>query len=286
MKELISVAAANLLCASAIIAAPPAEASPAMRFRIATFNINWGNVDLEQITDTLRDCDADLVCLQETNSVSRRHITRGLRSEYRFMRFQAGDKPAGGFAYLSKAPIEQFNYFPPGEGKFGVCIARVKLAGRELQVVNIHLTPLSNDPPSGVRDAARRFGELDRVHRKELEFVHRQIAPDTASIIVGDFNSPVFLSAPQRLIDRGFTDSFAAVNPDPEQHITWQWNLNGRVWKARIDHILHGSSCRTIESSITPNDASDHFLLVSTLEWVEEKGKQAELGQAASRPGG
>lgn len=35
-------------------------------FTVATYNVNWGNVDLRQTVDVLRKAEADLVLLQET----------------------------------------------------------------------------------------------------------------------------------------------------------------------------------------------------------------------------
>jgi len=37
------------------------------RIRIATYNINWGNPNLEAVVATIRDSKADSVCLQETS---------------------------------------------------------------------------------------------------------------------------------------------------------------------------------------------------------------------------
>ncbi|MBW3596080.1 MAG: endonuclease/exonuclease/phosphatase family protein [Planctomycetes bacterium] len=46
---------------------PAAKAQP---LRIATYNINWANLRLEEVVELIRRADADVVCLQETNAQS------------------------------------------------------------------------------------------------------------------------------------------------------------------------------------------------------------------------
>ena len=56
---------------------------PNVKFTVATYNINYGNVDLKKIARIIRKADADLVCLQETNRQSEKHLRRALRRKYR-----------------------------------------------------------------------------------------------------------------------------------------------------------------------------------------------------------
>ncbi|MCR4412766.1 MAG: endonuclease/exonuclease/phosphatase family protein, partial [Thermoguttaceae bacterium] len=88
------------LFGSAAPAAEPAE------FSVATYNINWGNMDLRKMAATVDKADADLVLLQETTPPSEAWLRRQFRDRYPDIRFR-GDKGqyhAERFGILSKSP--------------------------------------------------------------------------------------------------------------------------------------------------------------------------------------
>ena len=70
------------------------------------------------------------------------------------------------------------------------------------------------------------------------------------------------------LRQRGYRDSFAAVNENPDDWATWRWDLGGHPLAMRIDFIFHDDALDTIASRIITNESSDHSLVVSELALI------------------
>ena len=172
---------------------------------------------------------------------------------------------AGGYAFLSKAPLRERKYVPPRHGPFGLWTARTRLAGRDVQVAAVHLCPVV---PRRGETLMRTFLRTEAVRAKEIAWLHEHLSAKLPVILLGDFNSPSTLTAGTFLARRGFVDSFASVTPDPDRHVTWHWRYQDVNWRFRIDYIFHPAALKTIRSRILRSEASDHYLLVSTLEWA------------------
>jgi endonuclease/exonuclease/phosphatase family metal-dependent hydrolase len=245
--------------------------TPVDGISMATYNVNWGNARLEEVIETIREADADVVCLQEVNNESLAAIRRELADRYKTIRFHGSTDiyAAGGFALLSRLEITAEKFLPPEHGLFGTCIFEVKLGDQPVQFANVHLQPVMFARGEGVRGTLANLGALgkaEETHRKEIGRGFENLRQDVPTLIVGDFNSLSTFKAPTFLREQGFTDSCASIHENPESQITWCWPLEHGEVKLRIDYIFHSgdlttTTCRTIQS-----DGSDHYLLVSRLE--------------------
>jgi len=244
--------------------------NPAMEFTVATYNINYGNVNLKQAAQTIRKSKADFVFLQETNDESARYFRRSLRLEYPHMRFRRA-RGAGGFGFLSKAPLTKLNWMPPKFGWLGTWMARVKLGGKHIQVANVHLQPIVPAKKEKIKGLMKMFLATEVIRAKEIVRIHSALAESIPTIIAGDLNSTSKMTSPQYLTARGFIDSFAAVVPNADKQITWHWLYRGVHWKFRLDYIFHSAEIKTLRSRVIRSKASDHYLLVSTLTWSSKK---------------
>lgn len=240
---------------------------PPQTISIATFNINWGNPNLPQVVKTIRAADADVVCLQETTAASERFLQHDLSERYPHIEFHGHDGKfaAERFGFLSKFPLDKLAYYPPKHGLFGFYGANVESGGATLRIVNVHLDPWRISRKANVADAFTSLGNLDRTHAAEADRILDSLDDDLPTIVAGDFNSLSTQSAAALLKKRGFTDSFASVNENPERHPTWHWRVRGVELSLRIDFIFHKDGFTTRESKIFPGEASDHFLLKSVL---------------------
>ncbi len=281
-RILLAAAAAAAAAAPAGRPPPARPGGPATRFAVATYNINYGNPNLPLVVKTIRKARADLVCLQETNARSERHLRRHLARRYRHMAFHRG--PAGsGFALLSRSPLRSVKYVPPKYGRFGMCKATVKLGGRWVQVATVHLCPVIPRPNESLLTTMLR---TEVIRAKEIVHVHKQLSTRLPVILAGDFNSLSGLTAPVYVQTRGFVDSFASVTKDADKHVTWHWPYRGVDWRFRLDYIFHASAMKTRASRIIRSKASDHYLLVSILDWATKRTPAtAATKPAASRPG-
>ena len=75
----------------------PALAARTSKIRVATYNINYGNRQLNAVAEAIRRADADVVCLQETNVESENYLRQEFSNTYSYIRFQGdvSNRPAG-----------------------------------------------------------------------------------------------------------------------------------------------------------------------------------------------
>jgi len=265
-----------VVIATACPAAVPAPADKAT-LTVATFNINFGNPDLPGVVAAIRKSGADIVALQETNAASERFLRRQLGKEYPFMQFRPpkGKYLASGFGFLSKFRLEDRKFLKAKHGLFGTCICRVRVGGRSVQIASVHLSPLGALREGGLAAALGKLAEIEAIHKKEILQILESVDAAGPALILGDFNSLSAFVAPRMLTDKGFSDSFAAVTKEPEEHPTWRWKVGDKEMAYRLDYIFHRGGLATRESSVVRTEASDHSLLVSRLS-IEPEPKAAK----------
>ena len=260
IRALLASAMVFAVSAARAQAPPPANAD----FTVATYNINYANRDLREVAQTLLKSGADLVALQETNRQSEAYFRKELARTYPHMIFHPVGDAAGGFAMLSKAPIEKPRYTPPDRGTggfFGVETARVTLAGREMLVVNVHLMPTIEPRGTTVAELAALYLKSDAVREKEVRAIVDGLPKRWPVLVLGDFNSPPqFSGIPALMAKSGFTDCLAAVLKDADATPTWHWNYNGVNYSTRLDYLFSARLGATpVRGSVTPGEASDHY---------------------------
>lgn len=236
-------------------------------FRIATFNINWGNADLPSIEKAILSAHADVVCLQETNVQSERYLKARPGRMFPHMRYYGhqGQYRAERFGFLSKVPLVSTGFLPPNGGLFGTAFATVDVDGTHVRIANVHLHPFGIRAGTGLTGILQRITATEETHGREIAAIASRLDPKTPTIVAGDFNSPSGFRAPQRLVELKFTDSFAAVIDQPDLKPTWRW-IAGRVpVQLRIDYVFHSQHFRTRDCRIIPAKGSDHALVASEL---------------------
>lgn len=289
-----AIAAALVLCAAVAIGAEGARnlnkdvsARAPVTFTVASYNINYGNPNLGEVYKAIVTADADVVCLQETNRSSEAYLRRRFREKYRYTSFiRAPRHAAGGYGFLSKAPLKNVNFIPRHKGMFGTYVADVKLGGKDVQIASLHLQPMFFDGARSLGDVWAKLKEFERIHAAEIAHIHGKLSRKLPLLVLGDLNSMSLLYVPTYLKSKGFVDSFASVTPDADKHITWRWRTGRMNWKFRLDYIFHSAHFRTLSSTVVQTEGSDHFLLTSTLTWSPPKAttqpaKGAEGAKAA-----
>ncbi len=270
-----------LLAHAAVRAEEPSDAAaptPA-EFTVATFNMNWGNVDLDDTVEIIRRSGADVVCMQETNAASERRIRRRLARLYPHMEFRRGGAFSDGFAVLSKTPLARVRMIPARHGFFGTLVAETRLMGRRVQFASVHLEPVYPRNNEGFLGMIGVFLRTEEIHRREIAHIYSNLERDVPTVIAGDMNSVSFGSAPLFLAARGFTDSFASVTKDADRRVTWRWTYQGRKYRFRIDYVFHSADFVTLRSRIVPCESSDHHMVVSAL--APAPAREAERAAAA-----
>lgn len=251
--------------------------------RVASYNINWGNPDLSAMLATIRRADADIVCVQETTRISETFLRRALRRSYPHVHFRGhkGQHIAGRFGFLSRYPLRESSFVLPKHGLFGTYIAHFAPGGRTIQIVNVHLQPVLLRRDTGWREAFAALREMEETHGKEIRHIFARIKRDVPTLIVGDLNSVSSFQTPAFLKEKGFVDSFAEVNEQPDSHPTWRWQLRHGECALRIDYIFHTRHFTTRQSRVIDSNASDHRLVISELRFA---GPGEKPGTADGNP--
>ena len=144
---------------------------------------------------------------------------------------------------------------------------RQQVGNRTVRVISVHLAPVQFPREGGVLGTLSALQAVEETHRAEIEFLLECLPKDIPVVIVGDFNSISTFAAPTALIGHGLVDSFAAVNQDADTCPTWHWPLKYGEVSLRIDYVFHSQDFRTTASRVIRSNASDHYLLVSELDW-------------------
>lgn len=261
--------------------ARPAQATGPRSIRVATYNINYGNLALQSVASAIRQANADVVCLQETNDASASFLRGEFAQDFPHFKF-SGDVSqyaAGGFGVLSRIPLIREEFVPAEHGLFGASVIEVQDADLRVQLVSVHLQPILLSKPknlTGLLEVLAAFQAAETTHLQEISSILKHVRTDVPAVLLGDFNSGATFEAPKLSTQHGLIDSFAAVNAEPELHPTWRWPLKTGEISLRIDYIFHSTALRTTASRVIQSQGSDHWLVVSELEIVKAKAVPSE----------
>ena len=245
---------------------------PARSFRVATYNLNWGNRRGDQVLDALVTSKADVLFLQETTLQSERFLRQRLKRSYPYFHAvgHQGRYGAERFAFASKVSLRELVFHPPANGLFGFYAAVCDFGDTPVRLVNVHLTPFLIPRSSSILEAMAAVNRIENQHAAEIHAICNEFDPASPTIVAGDFNSISTFTAPTHLANLGLTDSFAAMHEDADLQATWHWATRPIPLKLRIDYIFHTPHFRTVQSQILQRRGSDHSLVVSELRLIEQ----------------
>lgn len=226
-----------------------------MLVTIATFNVNSVRQRLDALIAWLRECKADIVCLQELKCEDHAFPRLALEDAGYHLAVH-GQKTFNGVAILSKFPIDDMLTGLPGDEtdqQARYVEAVISLPGRAVRVASIYLpngNPLESDK------FAYKLGWMKRLraHAQNL------LCHEDALILAGDYNvipddrdcrdpaawandalaRPESRQAWRALAHLGLTDALRAISDDAGHYTFWDYQAG--AWQRdngiRIDHLL------------------------------------------------
>ncbi|NQT88378.1 endonuclease/exonuclease/phosphatase family protein [bacterium] len=226
---------------------------------VLTFNVNYGGPRPDLAAKAILDADAGVVALQETTSSWQEYLTPRLRSRYPHIAFRHGPG-AGGMAFLSKWPLVEKGYGRPEAGWFPGWIVEAQTPIGPVQFLNVHLRPAVSDKGSvGVGP----YLSTKKVRLSEVQSLHRQLAKDTPTIVLGDFNEGDSGSAVEWLVGQGFID---ALREFDRRAKTWRWRTRYVTLRGRLDHILYSTGIHCLSARVMGAGESDHLPVLAVFE--------------------
>jgi len=229
---------------------PEVPAGPSLT--VLTYNVNWGGYRADLSAQAIRDANADVVCLQETNPAWEAYLRANLGAVYPHMAFRHRDG-AGGQAFLSRFALEDVAFMEPQEGWFPGWIVVADTPIGRVQFLNVHLHPPLSE--SGSVSAGAYF-ETRAVRLHEIRQFHGRLRPEIPTIVCGDFNESESGSAVEWLTQQGMTDALSEFDRTTR---TWEWPTSVYTLRNRFDHILYAKPLYCCSARVIRAGASDHF---------------------------
>lgn len=247
-----------------------------MTLNLLSYNIQRGGVGREShLASVIRECDADLVVLQEA---TRPGVVELLARETGMS--QWGARPGHSLAFMSRVAVTHHEWHRPPGARHP--FLEIVPEGTELRVFGLHLSAVHSNWTE-----RRRMQEL-RATLKSIE--HHQHG---FHVLTGDFNTLApgelldWRLLPPRLrpfvwlsggsvryetikimLDAQYADGFRALHPDVEGFTFPTWSPHVRLdyvfLPARFAERLE--ECRVVREGAAVARASDHFPLLARLK--------------------
>lgn len=236
----------------------PIQLSRPTDFKLLTYNIARGQLgNVERLSNQIRAANADLITLQETNTVRAAYLSELLAKLPGYFVSRSGTLGAE-VVTLSRFPVLSTREVALPNTTRRFLVTRLKIPQGELTLMNLHLSTVML---SKVLDGEVTVTRDNRT--KQLGILQRETAAITGPLIVaGDFNTP-----PRGQIYRALTSEFSDAWDTAGQGLGYTFMS---TWPAlRIDHVLsRGSSAvklSAVSAEVQPAGGSDHRALLVKL---------------------
>lgn len=240
------------------------KVKPEHSLRIATYNINWGHDewgmdDPRTTIQTIRQIDADILFIQESTPFWEKHLLKNFAKTYPYHVIHH-ESNEGGIGILSKYPLSKKQIIDAEHGWFPALLVYVSIGKQQLQLLNVHLIPsLNRKSNPGVIAILKN----PRRRLEEIEHFYRQINPNIATIIAGDFNETEKGHAVKYVMAHGFNNA----TDELDRHTnTWFMGYGPLTLSGRIDHLFYSPILKTRQVQVLHEGDSDHFPVVADFE--------------------
>jgi endonuclease/exonuclease/phosphatase (EEP) superfamily protein YafD len=257
LRIVCTAVAAIALVACGRAATPRGGAS----LRVLTYNVWVGNPDLAGTAALLARLDADVVVMQETTPAFADEMRRRLSDQYAYMEFHVG--PLGnGPGVLARTPPTNAHYVPSKVGMNGVWVGTFVMAGRAVQIMDVHLHPTLPASTNPV-EVANAYQRAEAVRVAQLDELRGALDPSVPAVLVGDFNAVMGSLAMARLRELGWRDGLAGT--DAATAPTYQFHGLG----FHIDHVLVPAGVACDAPRVVREGTSDHVPVEAVLSWQD-----------------
>ena len=262
--------------------------------KIATFNVNSINARLENFTSWLKECDPDIVLVQEIKS----QLDNFPFMDIKFAGYDAkilGQKSYNGVAIISKHKIEITEENLPNfeDEQKRYLEALIEVEGEKIRVATIY-APNGNPPYNDPNDKSKfeyklKWTEALYSHAKKL------LNKQEICILGGDYNTiltpkdaydiskfkndalyqPETIQRFKAIENLGYYDAYKALHPKENAFTYWDYANSAFIqdWGIRIDYLMLSpmaidrlKKCYVDKSPRGKTKPSDHTALICEIE--------------------
>jgi endonuclease/exonuclease/phosphatase (EEP) superfamily protein YafD len=252
----------------ALAACGAAESAPA-ELRLVTYNLNFGNPDVERTLAAIEAANADVALLQEVTPAWEALLRKRFAASYPHLTFHV---PAGhaGHAMLSKFRfVTDEKLTKPAGAFYHGHRAVLATPNGKLQILHVHLRASIHDdcfrgPCTKVEWVKGQF-TTPPIRLREIQTHWKSIDAKLPTLVAGDFNEPVGGDVIAFLEKQGLTRVPSKGLP------TWHYApvIDGQqsdMLSSDIDHVLVDQRITAIDATVLDAGASDHRPVVARLQ--------------------
>jgi exodeoxyribonuclease-3 len=223
--------------------------------RIATWNVNSIRQRLEHLLSWLKDCQPDIVCLQEIKCLDEAFPREPIEA-LGYNVVTHGQKAFNGVALLSKLPFDETKSGLAGDDEDSHARFLEGVVTLKRGVLRVACLYLPNGNPPETDKYLYKLKWMARL----LEYSKQRLKTEEPLVLAGDFNviptaedvynapgwvndalfRPQTRESFQSLLGLGLTDALRAVTDAPGQYTFWDYQAG--AWQKnqglRIDHLL------------------------------------------------
>lgn len=228
---------------------------------VMTYNVLAWHNHYDAILETIHAENPDILLLQELNKGLASLLQNELSNDYPYQVLAPLDNPEG-IGVISKFPIRRSGISFPQLWAGGPQILELEWNGKEILLVNLHMSPTTGILPFDEAEESIRSRE------REAQLLADLAGQSDSVIIGGDANTSSLSDAYQTIITE-VSDSFRAAgfglghtfpgSTIPESDRPHIGRLFVPPWMTRIDYVFHSDDWNTISARTARFDGvSDH----------------------------
>ena len=243
--------------------------------RLLSYNIRFGGVGrAQQIASVIRECDPDLVILQEA---TRPNVVEAIANAAGMKHW--GAKPGYSVAFLSRIEVKNYRWQELTNLKRP--FLEIALTNSDTMIFGVHLSAIHSNWTERRRTRElKALLECIKDHRKGFhvltgdfntlapgERLDMRRLPRRLRLLALILGGRVRYKTIQTMLDEGYIDSYRLLcTDDGFTFPTWDPHVRLDYVFVPADHLNRVASCEVMDKVALAREASDHFPLLSEID--------------------